>query len=70
MTTSAPVLGTTSAPTAGDWGVLEVQALQPDQASLQRFLLTKKKEIHFSLLLFMLLYKTIWCQNYSLADEI
>lgn len=70
MTTSAPVLGTTSAPTAGDWGVLEVQALQPDQASLQRFLLTKKKGIHFSLLLFMLLYKTIWCQNYSLADEI
>lgn len=44
MTTSVPVLGTTSAPTAGDWGVLEVQALQPDQASLQRFLLTKKKE--------------------------
>lgn len=31
VTTSAPVLGTTSAPTAGDWGVLEVQALQPDQ---------------------------------------
>lgn len=71
MTTSAPVLGTTSAPTAGDWGVLEVQALQPDQASRStKISVNLKKGIHFSLLLFMLLYKTIWCQNYSLADEI